>query len=333
MVDGGGGRVAPGDPGQGLCLADTCNVKMWERAYSRIRWISHCRGRLTHRFRGQARSHFWISFTSWSAKELTGRRVKLLSKCIDECRGGLVCLADTCNFKMWQRACSRIRWISHCRGRLTHRFRGQARSHIWISFTSWSAKELTGRRVKLLAKCIDECRGGLVCLADTRNVKMWERACPRIRWISHCRGRLTHRFRGQARSHIWSSFTSWSAKELTGRRVKLLSKRIDACRGGLVCLADTCNVKMWERACPRIRWISHCRGRLTHRFREQARSHIWISFTSGAAKELTGRRIKLLSKRIDECRGGLICLADHAMSKCGSGLAREYAGSATAWVD
>ncbi|AUO23375.1 hypothetical protein C0058_15810 [Pseudomonas sp. NC02] len=38
---------------------------------------------------------------------------------------------------------------------------------------------------------------------------------------------------------------------------------------------------MCERACSRKRWISHCRCRLSHRLREQARSHIWIGFTTG----------------------------------------------------
>ena len=31
---------------------------------------------------------------------------------------------------------------------------------------------------------------------------------------------------------------------------------------------------MWERACSRIRWISHITSRLMHGLREQARSHI-----------------------------------------------------------
>ncbi|AUO24987.1 hypothetical protein C0058_24555 [Pseudomonas sp. NC02] len=30
---------------------------------------------------------------------------------------------------------------------------------------------------------------------------------------------------------------------------------------------------MWERACSRMRWISHRMYQLIHRFREQARSH------------------------------------------------------------
>ncbi len=33
---------------------------------------------------------------------------------------------------------------------------------------------------------------------------------------------------------------------------------------------------MWERACSRMRFISHQMYRLTHRFREQARSHIGL---------------------------------------------------------
>ncbi len=33
---------------------------------------------------------------------------------------------------------------------------------------------------------------------------------------------------------------------------------------------------MWERACSRKRGISHLIHRLTHRFREQARSHSFV---------------------------------------------------------
>ncbi|RQO52654.1 hypothetical protein DBR46_19735 [Pseudomonas sp. KBW05] len=32
---------------------------------------------------------------------------------------------------------------------------------------------------------------------------------------------------------------------------------------------------MWERACSRMRWVSQHILRLTHRIREQARSHIF----------------------------------------------------------
>ncbi len=32
---------------------------------------------------------------------------------------------------------------------------------------------------------------------------------------------------------------------------------------------------MWERACSRMRCVSHWIGRLIHRIREQARSHIF----------------------------------------------------------
>ncbi|RQO53025.1 hypothetical protein DBR46_17745 [Pseudomonas sp. KBW05] len=35
---------------------------------------------------------------------------------------------------------------------------------------------------------------------------------------------------------------------------------------------------LWERACSRKRCDSYRIRQLTHRFREQARSHIWISF-------------------------------------------------------
>ncbi|TSD80362.1 hypothetical protein FFI16_029285 [Pseudomonas sp. KBS0710] len=31
---------------------------------------------------------------------------------------------------------------------------------------------------------------------------------------------------------------------------------------------------LWERACSRIRWVSQYMCKLTHRLREQARSHI-----------------------------------------------------------
>ncbi|MQB14147.1 hypothetical protein DXU77_03295 [Pseudomonas lactis] len=37
---------------------------------------------------------------------------------------------------------------------------------------------------------------------------------------------------------------------------------------------------MWERACSRMRYISHQMFRLGHRFREQARSHICFAFCS-----------------------------------------------------
>ncbi|TSD78832.1 hypothetical protein FFI16_021165 [Pseudomonas sp. KBS0710] len=38
--------------------------------------------------------------------------------------------------------------------------------------------------------------------------------------------------------------------------------------------------KMWERACSRMRWISQYIYWLTHRIREQARSHIrFVSFS------------------------------------------------------
>ncbi|PQA93301.1 hypothetical protein B0A76_27795 [Pseudomonas fluorescens] len=38
------------------------------------------------------------------------------------------------------------------------------------------------------------------------------------------------------------------------------------------CLGKT-QGKMWERACSRMRSVSQRKYRLTHRFREQARSH------------------------------------------------------------
>ncbi|RAH02695.1 hypothetical protein DJ480_09300 [Pseudomonas sp. Leaf98] len=47
----------------------------------------------------------------------------------------------------------------------------------------------------------------------------------------------------------------------------------------LIQLADT--KQMWERACPRRRWISQHIWRLKHRFREQARSHTF--FNCGAS--------------------------------------------------
>ncbi|PMU24194.1 hypothetical protein C1X89_12085 [Pseudomonas sp. GP01-A8] len=34
--------------------------------------------------------------------------------------------------------------------------------------------------------------------------------------------------------------------------------------------------QLWERACSRRQWLSQHLQRLTHRFREQARSHIGI---------------------------------------------------------
>ncbi|RBL69958.1 hypothetical protein C3E98_019960 [Pseudomonas sp. MWU13-2625] len=33
---------------------------------------------------------------------------------------------------------------------------------------------------------------------------------------------------------------------------------------------------MWERACSRKRCVSHCKCRLKHCFREQARSHFFV---------------------------------------------------------
>ncbi|MGR3886002.1 hypothetical protein FW764_03355 [Pseudomonas sp. 1152_12] len=39
--------------------------------------------------------------------------------------------------------------------------------------------------------------------------------------------------------------------------------------------------KMWERACSRIRCVIQHIGRLLHRLREQARSHILTSFQFG----------------------------------------------------
>ncbi|PSL93995.1 hypothetical protein C7U57_12160 [Pseudomonas sp. R9.37] len=38
---------------------------------------------------------------------------------------------------------------------------------------------------------------------------------------------------------------------------------------------------MWERACSRRRWFSLLIRRLTHRLREQARSHICFAFLQG----------------------------------------------------
>ncbi|PTC28330.1 hypothetical protein C9382_14800 [Pseudomonas aylmerensis] len=41
---------------------------------------------------------------------------------------------------MWERACSRRRWISHPVHRLTHRFREQARSHSFDRFSAWDSR-------------------------------------------------------------------------------------------------------------------------------------------------------------------------------------------------
>ncbi|PMU77293.1 hypothetical protein C1X84_09550 [Pseudomonas sp. GP01-A1] len=44
---------------------------------------------------------------------------------------------------------------------------------------------------------------------------------------------------------------------------------------------------MWERACSRMRRVSQHMRQLTHRIREQARSHIWFSVSTrgiGAAR-------------------------------------------------
>ncbi len=44
---------------------------------------------------------------------------------------------------------------------------------------------------------------------------------------------------------------------------------------------------MWERACSRMRWISHRMHQLTHRFREQARSHIFDRISGQMTKRAT----------------------------------------------
>ncbi|AYF49308.1 hypothetical protein DXV65_17585 [Pseudomonas fluorescens] len=69
---------------------------------------------------------------------------------------------------------------------------------------------------------------------------------------------------------------------------------------------------MWERACPRRRQTSHPLQQLTHRFREQARSHscdCCLGWIRGAAP--TFERVAQPDSNLE------------IHPKCGSGLARE----------
>ncbi|MET3456233.1 hypothetical protein ABIC88_002807 [Pseudomonas kilonensis] len=148
---------------------------------------------------------------------------------------------------VWERACPRWRWHIQHPGKLTHRYREQARSH----------------------------RGSV---PDTNFLPaedpMWERACPRWRWHIQHPGKLTHRYREQARSH----------------------------RGSV---PDTnflpAEDPMWERACPRWRWHIQHPGKLTRRYREQA----------------------LLPQR-DLCQTQISC---PLKIQCGSELARDGGGT------
>ncbi len=148
---------------------------------------------------------------------------------------------------MWERACPRRRCVSYRKYRLNQSFRGQARSHSgeWVVHAYGARPGDFNRATTPRAP---------------HRSKMWERACPRRRCISHRRYRLNQRFREQARSHRgeWvvhaygarpGDFNRTTTPEASHRS------------------------KMWERACPRRRCVSYRKYRLNQRFREQARSH------------------------------------------------------------
>ncbi|PTC27523.1 hypothetical protein C9382_16875 [Pseudomonas aylmerensis] len=80
---------------------------------------------------------------------------------------------------------------------------------------------------------------------------------------------------------------------------------------------------MWERACSRRRQISHPLQPLTHRFREQARSH---SFD-----RCSGLGFGVLHRHLSGRYTPGSNLEIHP--KCGSGLARECARPATLFSD
>jgi hypothetical protein len=208
--------------------ADLHRLQMWERACPRRRTVSQHIHRLTHRFREQARSHRGPGVDCGISLD------------------AVVEIARICRLhrlQRWERACPRRRTVSQQIHRLTHRFRGQARSHrgpgvdCGISFDA-------------VAEIARVCR--------LHRLQRWERACPRRRTVSQQTHRLTHRFRGQARAH-------------RGHGVDC-GISLDA----VVEIARTCRLhrlQMWERACSRRRRVSQHIHRLTYRFREQARSH------------------------------------------------------------
>ncbi|AYF51571.1 hypothetical protein DXV65_29790 [Pseudomonas fluorescens] len=74
---------------------------------------------------------------------------------------------------------------------------------------------------------------------------------------------------------------------------------------------------MWERACSRRRQISQHLQRLTHRFREQARSHSFDCCSGLGPEAPAFERSAQLDSNLE------------IHPKCGSGLAREGARPAT----
>ncbi len=60
-------------------------------------------------------------------------------------------------------------------------------------------------------------------------------------------------------------------------RGAIVEKGEDACKviGDYLNNLPNTTKQLWEGACPRLLYVSHCIGGLIHRHREQAPSHIW----------------------------------------------------------
>jgi len=119
---------------------------------------------------------------------------------------------------------------------------------------------------------------------------LWERACPRRRRHVQPHHRLTHRFREQARSHNSpgqghnlqpnpNPCGSEPAREEARSDTSTLNDTPLSRAGSLPQWSGARSQSsaqpksLWERACPRRRRHIQHRPCLTHRFREQARSH------------------------------------------------------------
>ena len=107
---------------------------------------------------------------------------------------------------LWERACSRKRWVIQHWGWLSRRLREQARSHIFSELSSGIAFT-TG--------------------------PLWERACSRKRWVSLHQYWMCRRLREQARSHNGIGVRPGEPGRLSGRLAnKLCSHRFDGCTTG-----------------------------------------------------------------------------------------------------
>ncbi|SEO39679.1 hypothetical protein SAMN03159293_02762 [Pseudomonas sp. NFACC39-1] len=148
---------------------------------------------------------------------------------------------------VWERACSRKRWISHFLCWMCRRLRGQAHSH----------------RVSV----------AYVNAAYTRD-PVWERACSRKRWMSHLYAGCAGVFAGKpapTRSggerkcciHPRSSVGASLLAKAVGQSLLMLdvpaSSRASPLPQGPVANANAAYTRdpVWERACSRKRWVSH----------------------------------------------------------------------------